>query len=120
VPWSRVTCCRSDSIHFYLFSEGAAHSGESKLHSMDYGRLIRAGRYRRDPHAVAYIVAMADAAAAIDLIRNSVTGPGHEIEDIGRVSDALLQALHIRPGEFARADPPHMRSAPPLPAAVVR
>ena len=83
---------------------------------MDYGRLIRAGRYRRDPHAVAYIVALADAAAAIDLIRNSVTGPGHEIEDIGRVSDALLQALHIRPGEFARADPPHLRSAPPLPA----
>ena len=69
VPWSRVTCCRSDSIHFYLFSEGPAHGVKSKLHSMDYGRLIRAGRYRRDPHAVAYIVAIADAAAAIDLIR---------------------------------------------------
>ena len=61
---------------------------------------------------MAYIVAIADPAAAIDLIRNSVTGPRHEIEDIGRLSDALLQALHIRRGEFARADPPHEREQP--------
>jgi hypothetical protein len=73
---------------------------------MSYGRFIRAGRYHGDPHAVSYIVAIADATAAIELVRNSVTGSGHEIEDIGRVSDALLQALKISPGGVARASPP--------------
>jgi hypothetical protein len=73
---------------------------------MDNGRLIRAGRYRGDPHAVAYIVAIADAAAAIELVRKLRHGHGHEIEDIGRVSHALLQALSIMPGEFVRADAP--------------
>ena len=71
---------------------------------MENGRLIRLGKYRGDPKAVAYIVAIPDPATAIDLIRTKIGVPDDEIEDLSRVSDALLQALHLSPGEFIRAN----------------
>jgi len=96
---------RSRLLHFEPFSAWPGHT-ICAYRPMDNGRLIRAGRYRGDPHAVAYIVAIADAAAAIELVRKFRHGHGHEIEDIGRVSHALLQAFSIMPGEFVRADAP--------------
>jgi hypothetical protein len=73
---------------------------------MERGRFIRVGKYRGDPNAVAYIVALADPAMAIDLIKKKLGTPGDEFEDLGRVSHDLLKALHLLPGDFTRADNP--------------
>lgn len=70
---------------------------------MDDGRLIRVSKYHGDPKAVAYIVAISEAARAIELIRSKVAQSGDKIEDLGRVSDALLLAMKIGPGNFVRA-----------------
>jgi hypothetical protein len=69
---------------------------------MIFGRLIRVGAYRRDGKLVAYIVADPDPTKAVDLIKNKV-GVEDEIEDLGRVSSGLLQALNLKPGDFVRA-----------------
>ena len=73
---------------------------------MERGRLIRVGKYRGDPNTVAHIVALLDPATAIDLIRKKAAGPDDLIEDVGRVSDGLLTALNMLPGDFTRADNP--------------
>ena len=70
---------------------------------MHYGRLIRVSKYRGDPHAVAYIVAISEPAEAIELVRPQATTSGEEVEDLGRVSDSLLAALHLGTGQFRRA-----------------
>lgn len=70
---------------------------------MHNGRLIRVSRYRGDPQAVAYIVALADPAGAIELISAQAASPTDEVEDLGRVSDSLLLALHLETGQFRRA-----------------
>jgi hypothetical protein len=51
--------------------------------------------------AVAYIVVISNPPKAVDLIREN---PPDEIQDLGRVSAALLIALELLPGEFIRAD----------------
>jgi hypothetical protein len=70
---------------------------------MDNGRLIRVSKHQGDPKPVAYIVAVAESAQAIELIRSEVGHLCDEIEDLGRVSDALLIAMKIKPGSFVRA-----------------
>jgi hypothetical protein len=67
------------------------------------GRLIRVSKYRGDKKGVAYIVAVADPTEAAELIRQKIANAGDEIEDLGRVSDALLLALNLQPGGFVRA-----------------
>jgi len=74
---------------------------------MGYGRLVRAKQYRGDPKGVAYIVAIADPNEAMQLIRERVAVTGDEVEDLGRVSEALLTALDLQPGGFIRADSTH-------------
>ena len=71
---------------------------------MEDGRLIRAGKYRGDAKAVAYIVAISNSSKAVDLIREKATDPADDVQDLGRVSAALLMALELLPGEFIRAD----------------
>jgi hypothetical protein len=71
---------------------------------MGEGRLIRVSKYRGDPQAVAYVVAMPDKARAIELITQKATNPGDEIEDLGKVSEALITAMSLAPGEFMRVD----------------
>jgi hypothetical protein len=71
---------------------------------MEFGRLIRA---KCGLKLTAYIVALADPAAAIDLIRKRVGSPDDAIQDVGRVSDDLLRYLDLRSGEFMRADATH-------------
>ena len=78
---------------------------------MGTGRLIRVEKYRSDPKAVAYIVAIADADGAVALIREKVAAADDEVRDVGRVSDALLNALKLQAGEFIRADA--SRGTPP-------
>jgi hypothetical protein len=67
------------------------------------GRLIRKSAYRGSK-TTAYIVAIDDAAAAIDLIKQNVADLGDAIDDLGRVSDGLLLALGLAAGSFVRLD----------------
>lgn len=64
------------------------------------GRLIRARAYRGDSKSTTYIVAVDDAATAIDLIKQNVAELGDDIEDLGRVSDGLLRALSLPASSF--------------------
>ena len=48
---------------------------------------------------------------AIDLIREKAADPADDVQDLGRVSAALLIALELPPGEFIRAD--SQRGVPP-------
>jgi hypothetical protein len=68
------------------------------------GRLIRKSAYRGDSKSTAYIVAVDDADEAIELIKQNATEPGDEIQDMGRVSDGLLQTLSLPAGSFVILD----------------
>jgi hypothetical protein len=68
---------------------------------MKFGRLIKVGRFRGDPEAVIYVVAEADPVAAMDLVRVKAEA-AHDLEDLGRVTSALLEALNLPPGGMAR------------------
>jgi hypothetical protein len=68
------------------------------------GRLIRKSAYRGDSKSTAYIVAVDDAAEAVDLIKQNVAEPGDDIEDLGLVTDGLLQTLNLPAGSFASLD----------------
>ena len=70
----------------------------------EFGRLVRV---KGDLKLVAYIVALADPAAAVELIRNKIGGPDDEIQDVARVSDELLRYLDLQSGEYMRADATH-------------
>lgn len=69
-----------------------------------FGRLIRTSKFCGDPNAIAYIVAIAVSADAMELVRTEIAQPGDTIEDLGRVSDALLRSLNLCSGEFVRAN----------------
>jgi len=69
---------------------------------MDYGRLIRVRKYAGDPW-VAYIVALAEPDRALELIRSQVAAPDDQVEDLGRVTAALLIAIKLGTGQYMRA-----------------
>lgn len=64
------------------------------------GRLIRVSKYRGDSEAVSYLVAVPDKAKAIELITSQAASAGDDVEDLGRVSEALITAMHLPPGHF--------------------
>jgi hypothetical protein len=68
---------------------------------MEFGRLVRKCN-RSAAGATAFIVAIPDSAKAVELIRRKAADPGDEVEDLGRVTDALIKALKLQPGEFMR------------------
>ena len=80
--------------------------GRYALHTSELGlgRLIRLSKFRGDPRAVAYIVAVTEPSAAIDFISRRFAGIDDQLEDLGRVSGALLKALGLSSGEFLRVD----------------
>ena len=47
-------------------------------------------------------VAEPEADKAIEILRIALARPNDEYEDLGRVTDALLNALRLQPGQFAR------------------
>jgi hypothetical protein len=47
-------------------------------------------------------MAIPEAARAIDLFRSKAGEIGDQIEDFGRVSDALPIAMELQPGNFIR------------------
>ena len=65
--------------------------------------MIRVSSRRGDPGATTYVVAEPDAAKAIDILKAVIVGPVDEYEDLGRVTDQLLRALNLAPGQFIRS-----------------
>jgi hypothetical protein len=70
---------------------------------MNYGRLVRASK--SGARSVAYIVALEDAAAAKAVVQ-AISAIDDRVEDLGRVSPALLKSLDLMPGQFRRVDDP--------------
>ena len=69
---------------------------------MGFGRLIRVRAHRRDPDAMIYVVAEAVSEKAIDILKVALDRASDEYEDLGGVSDSLLNSLALQPGQFAR------------------
>ena len=67
-----------------------------------FGRLVRVRAHRGDPEATIYVVAEPEAEKAIDILKVALAHSHHDYEDLGRVSDTLLNALSLQPGLFAR------------------
>jgi hypothetical protein len=67
-----------------------------------YGRLVRVNRGGQRP--VAYIVAIKEPLEAIRLIKKEVAPEAALVEDVGRVSDALLRTIGLNSGGYVRAD----------------
>ena len=69
---------------------------------MGFGRLIRVRAHRRDPDSTIYVVAEAEVEKAIQILKIALVRPQDEYEDLGRVTDILLNTLGLQPGKFAR------------------
>jgi hypothetical protein len=70
--------------------------------NMGFGRLIRVRAHRSDSEATIYVVAEPEVENAIDILKIALVRPNDEYEDLGRVTDTLLNALSLQPGQFAR------------------
>ncbi len=70
---------------------------------MGFGRLIRVKSWRSNPaDAVVYVVAESDPAKAMDILKAAGLSHEADLEDVGRVTAPLLNALALKPGQFAR------------------
>jgi hypothetical protein len=69
---------------------------------MGFGRLIRVRAHRRDPQATIYVVAEPEVDKAIGILKTALARPFDDYEDLGRVTDSLLNALSLQPGTFTR------------------
>ena len=67
---------------------------------MMFGRLIKVRAHRSDPEATIYVVAEAEVEKAIAILKIALVRPNDEYEDLGRVTDTLLNALSLQPGQF--------------------
>jgi hypothetical protein len=76
----------------------------SRSRMTSFGRLVRVRCGESRVFLAAYIVAEPNAAKAVDRIRTKIAGPADAVEDLGRVSEALLRALQVAPGDFVFAD----------------
>jgi hypothetical protein len=76
---------------------------EIEVPRMRFGRLIRVARRPLDPHGTLYVVAEPDPDKAVDLLKNALTDPDGEFEDLGRITEDLLDALQLESGTFTRA-----------------
>jgi hypothetical protein len=99
-PLSATLPCYDDDAHHRLSSLPPS----SKSRTTNFGRLVRVRYGESRFFLAAYIVAEPDAAKAVDRIRTKVAGPADAVEDLGRVSEALLAALQVAPGDFVFAD----------------
>jgi heptaprenylglyceryl phosphate synthase len=52
----------------------------------------------------AYVVSEQDASRAINIIRRKIASRTEDVVFVSRVSEELLNALGVEPGEFTRAD----------------
>ena len=66
------------------------------------GRLVRVRAHRSDPEVALYIVAEPEAEKAIDILKLALARSYYDYKDLGRVTDALLNAPSLQPGMFTR------------------
>ena len=52
--------------------------------------------------ALSSVVAETEVEKAIDILMVALARPHDEYEDLGRVTDTLLNPLRLQPGQFAR------------------
>ena len=67
-------------------------------------RFVRASKFRSDENAMLYVVAVSEPNHAIEIVRGKVADFSDDVEDLGRVSRALVRALDLAPGNFIRID----------------
>ena len=67
-----------------------------------HGRAIRVSLFEGDPRETIYVVAEPDRSKAMMLLRAKLEENYDQFEDLGRVSDDLLAALNLAPGEYKR------------------
>src|SRR6516225_8733651 len=67
-------------------------------------RFVRASKFRSDENATLYVVAVSEPDHAIEIVRGKVADFSDDVEDLGRVSRALVRALDLAPGNFIRID----------------
>ena len=53
---------------------------------------------------IAYVVSEQDAHRAVNIIKSKIARPADEVVAVSRVSEELLNALGVAPGDFTRAD----------------
>jgi hypothetical protein len=58
--------------------------------------------HRRDAQATIYVVAEAEVDKAIDILKIALARSNYEYEDLGRVTETLLNAIGLQPGQFTR------------------
>jgi hypothetical protein len=78
--------------------------GNAQLLSLNSpnAHFVRKSKFRSDQNATFYIVAVADADRTVQIIRSKIADLTDDVEDLGRVSQALVRALKLASGEFAR------------------
>jgi hypothetical protein len=52
----------------------------------------------------AYVVSEQDADRAVNIVKSKISPRANEVVFVSRVSEELLNALGVRPGDFRRAD----------------
>jgi hypothetical protein len=70
-----------------------------------FGRCFRIGLRRGDPEAAMYFIAESDPAKALRILRAELPEDGLCFDDRGVVTQELIDALDLRPGQFHRAWP---------------
>jgi hypothetical protein len=58
-----------------------------------------------------YVVAVSKPDHAIEIVRGKAADLSDDVEDLGRVSQALVRALDLAPGNFIRIDHRYKKSA---------
>ena len=70
-----------------------------------FGRCFKVGLRRGDPDAAVYFVAESDPTNALGILRTELSNNGLDFDDRGAVTQNLIDALDLRPGQFHRAWP---------------
>jgi hypothetical protein len=66
------------------------------------GRLVRVSRFKGAPNPAMYVVAESDPDKALAIVKEQLANKEFEYEDVGQVSQQLLNALNLKPGDIAK------------------
>jgi hypothetical protein len=69
---------------------------------MGFGRIVRVGDRQSGAGVHIYVVAEADSAQALRIVRTKLAQFDGEVEDLGRVSSDLIKALNLSPGDVIK------------------
>ena len=70
-----------------------------------FGRCFKVGPHRGDPDAAIYFVAESDPNNALKILRAELPNDDLDFDDRGLVTEQLIDALDLGPGQFRRAWP---------------